>query len=177
MRILLIDNNDSFTLNLHHQTTRLTGEDTDITAYETLPGADISAYGAFVISAGPGHPDEYTAYGRVLESGRPVFGVCLGMQIINTHFGGKVSRLSGCRHGVALPVSYRGETCTAAVYNSLYCSEVPECLDIFARYKDVPMGLSHKKLPVSGVQFHPESFLSKDGDMVIKDVFNNLGII
>lgn len=177
MRLLLIDNYDSFTFNLYHQIVRLTSLPLDVISYNIFSDEQITAYDGFIISPGPGNPHQYPLYGAVLDSGRPVFGVCLGMQIINQHFGGAFGRLEGCRHGVVRRIDYRGSFYEAAVYNSLYCSSVPDVLEITAEWEGIPMAVRHRSLPVAGVQFHPESFLTKDGDTIIKDVFSSIGIL
>lgn len=177
MRLLLIDNNDSFTYNLYHQIVRVTGLHTDVVPYDSLYSCGAGSYSGYVISPGPGHPDEYMDYEFLLESEKPVFGVCLGMQIMNSLFGGKTDRLKDCRHGITLPAEYRGETHSVAVYNSLYCSMVPDCFEIISRYKNTPMGIIHKTKPIAGVQFHPESFMSLTGDFLLKDVLSSIGII
>jgi len=177
MKLMLIDNNDSFTYNLFHLISSVTGHDISVVTYQKLAEEDISKFSGFIISPGPGHPDEYDKYGKIIDSGMPVFGVCLGMQILNVFFGGSVTRLSGCRHGVTRQTICMDTEYQAAVYNSLYCSEVPDIFKIFAVSDDTPMGIIHRERPLAGVQFHPESFLTKDGDKIVKNVLSEVGII
>lgn len=178
MKILLIDNNDSFTYNLYHLISSITNSFITVQCYDNLNAEDISGYDAYVISPGPGHPFEYGMYKDILTSGRPVFGVCLGMQIMNIFFGGEVVRLEGCRHGVTVCAERsNGERFEAAVYNSLYCSYVPDVFQIYASCGDVPMWIKHKEQPLAGVQFHPESFLTESGAEVLADAFSSIGII
>ncbi|PLX66312.1 MAG: type 1 glutamine amidotransferase [Denitrovibrio sp.] len=177
MKLLLIDNNDSFTYNLYHLIIRNTGFDTCVLPYDKLPMCDNLEYDAFVISPGPGHPSEYIYYSEIFNTGKPVFGVCLGMQIINLHFAGEVTRLEGCRHGVTLPAEYNKEFIDVAVYNSLYCSLVPDVFEIISKSVNVPMWIKHKEQPIAGVQFHPESFLTKNGGRILTDAFSSIGII
>ena len=177
MKLLIIDNNDSFTYNLLHQIITVTDCSADVCAYQQMHSSDFSGYDAFIISPGPGHPSEYKDYGALIDSGRPVFGVCLGMQIINCFFGGKVERLPECRHGVARDVVMGDLSFRAAVYNSLYCSVVSKELNVTAVWENIPMAVRHKERPVAGVQFHPESFLTENGNRIIKDVFSSIGIV
>ena len=86
-------------------------------------------------------------------------------------------RLAGCRHGITINADYKGSEKTVAVYNSLHCSSIPEQLEVFAEFKGVPMALRHKELPLAGVQFHPESFMTQDGGEILKDVFSSIGIL
>ena len=103
VRILLADNDDSFTRNLDHCLHAATGSVPHIVRHTELTAApqryQPSQYDLIVISPGPGHPEEYTGYDTYIESGTPVLGICLGLQIINEHFGGKTRRLAGCIHG------------------------------------------------------------------------------
>jgi anthranilate/para-aminobenzoate synthase component II len=144
--------------------------------YDELSDHDISQYSAYVISPGPGHPSDYQ-YDTILQAAKPTLGVCLGMQIINTFYGGAVSRLADCVHGVTEQIDYRGELLDVAIYNSLYCSEVSDELDVFATREDTPMGIKHKELDIVGLQFHTESFMTKDGDEILKDVCKSINII
>ncbi len=64
-----------------------------------------------------------------------------------------------------------------AVYNSLYCNKVADVFDVFASYGSIPMALRHKTLPYAGVQFHPESFMTNNGDKLLNDMLSSIGII
>jgi para-aminobenzoate synthetase component 2 len=176
MQILLVDNEDSFTANLLHQIVNVTGHEPVVAPYHLLNEIDTDLYDMFVISAGPGSPAEYPDYDRIFRSGKPILGVCLGMQIMNLYHGGSVSPLTGAKHGICRDVVIDGEAYTCAVYNSLYCSDVADCFDTFAMSGGIPMGIKHRELPVAGVQFHPESFMTLEGDKILKYVFNCIGI-
>lgn len=139
-----------------------------------------------IISPGPGHPLESREVGNspeiVLEAGVPILGVCLGHQIIATAFGGKVGRVKP-RHGKASPVKHDGKgvlrgiknPLTAGRYHSLAVLEVPREFEVSAVSLDdnVVMGIRHRKLPIEGLQFHPESVLTewerKEGLRIIKN--------
>jgi para-aminobenzoate synthetase component 2 len=177
MNILLIDNYDSFTFNLKHQVARISGADIDVIKYDNVDLSEIGGYACIFISPGPGHPADYPFYEQLLASDIPVIGVCLGMQILNCFYGGKVSRLKDCIHGHALQVSYQGKQEEVAVYNSLYCEKVPECFEVTAFRGKVPMAIKHKKKARVGVQFHPESFLTENGDKILNDALISSGVV
>lgn len=175
MQIILFDNNDSFTENLRHLLlSALPGSTVRVVPYSLLGTTNLSADLA-VISPGPGAPEDYEGYARLLQGDLPVLGVCLGMQIINAHFGGSVERLPDCVHGKTDVITLFGRKHTVARYHSLYCATVGKDLEVLGRnVQQVPMALKHKYKPIVGLQFHPESFLTEDGDMIIRDA---LGVI
>lgn len=164
MNILIIDNNDSFTLNLRHLVAEFAGRLPVVIAYDAINTADFCAYDIIVISPGPGKPEEYPDYKRLFESGKPIIGICLGMQIMAVEFGGEVDRLPDCFHGRTENIEFDGRTYAVARYHSLAVTRVPGCFDIISRDKSgVPMAMIHKNLPIVGYQFHPESFLTDRG--------------
>ena len=178
MHVLLIDNNDSFTRNLEHLlVSAMPGAEVAVEPYARL--ADLNPAGAdlVVISPGPGDPSEYAGYGRVLDAGRPVLGICLGMQIINGLCGGATGPLAGCVHGKTDEVAWLGQTRTVARYHSLHVTEVGRGLSVLAANRDgVVMGLGSRERRLLGYQFHPESFLTPDGEAFIHDALDYLGI-
>ncbi|MGE4298444.1 MAG: aminodeoxychorismate/anthranilate synthase component II [Desulfovibrionaceae bacterium] len=164
MRILLVDNNDSFTRNLEHLLVAATGVAPVVAPYAGLDGVDPRAWDMIVLSPGPGAPGEYPGHGRLLDAGVPVLGVCLGMQAINAHFGGATDRLDGCVHGRTDTIVWDGAPRLVARYHSLHASRVADCLEVIAaNAAGVPMALRHRTLPILGYQFHPESFLTPQG--------------
>jgi len=174
MRTLLADNQDSFTRNLEHLIACVTGRAPEIVPYRGFRPEFSREFDLTVISPGPGHPRDYPAYGPLLESGRPVLGVCLGLQIANLHFGGEVARLPGCVHGRASRFELFGREVLAARYHSLHLSRVAPDLEVLARFEGVPMAARHKILPVLGLQFHPESFLTPRGADILHDALQML---
>ena len=174
MRLLLVDNDDSFTRNLEHLLVRVTGAAPDVLRYGRFRPEAAKGYDCVVISPGPGHPLEYPAYGPLLESGRPVLGVCLGMQVMHQHFGGEVTRLPGCVHGAVSLMELWGRRALAARYHSLYVSRMARGFEELARCGDVPMACVHRTLPLLGFQFHPESFLTEYGPEFVHDALDRL---
>ncbi|MDR6953659.1 anthranilate synthase component 2 [Ancylobacter sp. 3268] len=183
--ILLVDNYDSFTWNLVHYLGGL-GVEVDVRRNDTLPTDEALALRpeAIVISPGPATPNEagicLDLIARAAGEGVPVFGVCLGHQAIGQVFGGEVVRAPLPLHGKMSDIHHRGESVFRGIngpfkatrYHSLIVARdtLPAPLAITAETEDgLIMGLSHKELPVHGVQFHPESIASEHGRTILKN--------
>ena len=183
--ILLIDNYDSFTWNLVHYIGGL-GAEVEVRRNDTLTGDEAMALKpeAIVISPGPATPNEAgiscDLIARAAQDGVPVFGVCLGHQAIGQVFGGDVVRAPLPIHGKLSEVQHRGEAVFRGIngpfkatrYHSLVVKRetLPPELNITAQTDDgLIMGLSHRELPVHGVQFHPESIASEHGRTILKN--------
>jgi len=183
MRLLMIDNYDSFTYNLVQYFGELGAEvevvRNDEADVETLLGRQADG---LVISPGPGTPDDAGVSMAAIEAfaaaGVPVFGVCLGHQSIGQVYGGKVVRAKSIMHGKVSTVSHDGrgvfeglpQDFEATRYHSLVVEEasVPESLEITARTPDGEiMGVRHTALPIEGVQFHPESIMTGEGKRLL----------
>lgn len=177
MHILLIDNNDSFTRNLEHLlVAAIRGGQVRVAPYGELDSLDLTWPELIVISPGPGSPAEYPGYARVLAADRPVLGICLGMQIINEYCGGSTDQLSDCVHGKTDEISWQNETRTVARYHSLQASSVGEGLSVLASNpQGVTMCLGSREKRLFGYQFHPESFLTPQGERFIHDALMYLG--
>lgn len=182
--LLMIDNYDSFTYNLLHYLGEL-GAEVVVKRNDALGADEAMALGldGLVFSPGPCDPDKA---GICLEligkaAGRlPMLGVCLGHQAIGQAFGGKVVRAPYVMHGKLSPVRHTGKGLfrglpnpfEATRYHSLTVEResLPDCLEITAETDDgVILGLSHRELPVHGVQFHPESIASEQGHALLKN--------
>ena len=173
--VVVVDHHDSYTQNLVHLVAEVTGELPRVVQHDEVTAREVLAHGFVVLSPGPGHPAEPGdfAVGRdVLADGRrPVLGVCLGMQGLVTTYGGTVGQIEPA-HGEVSRVRHDGRGLFAGVpqdlevvrYHSLGALTVPDCLEVTARSEDdVVMGVRHRELPLVGVQFHPESILSRHG--------------
>jgi anthranilate synthase/aminodeoxychorismate synthase-like glutamine amidotransferase len=172
MRVLVLDNYDSFTYNLVQYLGELGAEvetvRNDRAGVEELLAA---GYDRCVISPGPCTPDQagitLELVRRMPEAGVPTLGVCLGHQALAQAFGGRV-KLNPPVHGIAHDgrTIFRGLSSPLNVgrYHSLVVdAALPDCLEESARGGGVVMGLRHRELPAEGVQFHPESVLTEQG--------------
>ena len=124
MRLLLIDNNDSFTHNLEHLLVAACGYPPRVLAYDDVRKEDVENADCWVISPGPGTPADYPGYSELLELPTPCLGICLGMQLINEHFGGSTAQLAGCFHGRSETIRFAGQSVEVARYHSLDCEVI-----------------------------------------------------
>lgn len=180
-RAVVVDHHDSYTWNLVHLIAGVTGalppvvEHDDVTVDELLGGE----FTHVVLSPGPGHPgnpEDFRVGREVLARGTlPVLGVCLGMQGMVLAFGGRVDRVPPA-HGVVARISHSGSGVFAGLpqgfaavrYHSLAALDVPQVLEVTARSDDeTVMGVAHRTLPLHGVQFHPESILTRHGENLV----------
>jgi anthranilate synthase component 2 len=183
-RVTLVDNYDSFTFNLFHDLGRLGADVTVVRNDEITTEALIDSHpDAIVLSPGPCTPNEAGICLDVLKkagSKIPIFGVCLGMQAMGQAFGGDVIRAPLPMHGKISEIHHQGKSIFRGInssfkatrYHSLIVDRdtCPDVLDIVAETKEgLIMGLSHKKFPVHGVQFHPESISSEFGHAILKN--------
>lgn len=182
MRVLVVDNYDSFTWNLVHYLIEL-GAAVEVRRNDAVSADDASGLAdAVVISPGPGSPDDAgISLGLVAACAQrrvPLLGVCLGHQAIGQHFGGRIGAAGAVMHGKTSDVSHDGAGVFAGLpspfaatrYHSLAVDEasVPACLAITAATNDgTIMGLAHRTLPIHGVQFHPESVASEHGHALL----------
>ena len=183
MKVLLLDNYDSFTYNLAQYLGEL-GHAPNVHRNDEigLDAIDALAPDRIVISPGPGRPEDagisvdlIRRYGTRI----PVLGVCLGHQAIGYAFGGDVVRAPVLMHGKVSTVKHDGRGVFSGVtqpfvagrYHSLVVADpVPNTLEISARTDDgVVMGLRHREFPIHGVQFHPESVLTGEGRKILRN--------
>lgn len=185
--ILVIDNYDSFTYNLVQYLGEL-GARIKVVRNDKATLRDIFNWNPtkIVISPGPGTPKDAGISNDVIRefAGEiPILGVCLGHQCIGEVFGGRVIRADRLMHGKTSLIYHNGKTIfrglsnpfEATRYHSLIVerSSVPNCLEITAETKEEEiMGLKHKKYPIWGVQFHPESILTSEGKKLLKNFLN-----
>lgn len=187
--LLMLDNYDSFTWNLVQYFGEL-GEEVKVIRNDALDVAGIRALNPsrIVISPGPGTPDDAgvsLALLSELAGEIPILGVCLGHQAIGQAFGGRVVRARSIMHGKTSMIHHDGKSVFAGLpnpfeatrYHSLIVERksLPDCLEVTAwtqnenREMDEIMGLRHKSLPVEGVQFHPESILTRHGHDLLRN--------
>ena len=184
MKILVIDNYDSFTYNLVHYLEGVTDATVDVYRNDKISLEEIEKYDKILLSPGPGIPSEAGILLDIIKKYAPtksILGVCLGQQAIAEAFGGSISNLKEVFHGVATPVNI-------LIEDKLF-KDIPKKLNV-GRYhswavnqKDLPeeleitvvdasgsiMGLRHKTYDLRGVQFHPESVLTEHGLKMIEN--------
>lgn len=182
MRMLLIDNYDSFTYNLVQAFAAL-GAEVIVHRNDAITVAEAQAIKPthLVISPGPGRPEDAGVSLQMIAAfaeSIPLLGVCLGHQCLVTHFGGQIVRAERLMHGKTSMATHDGKTIFAGLpqplevgrYHSL-CAEhdsLPATLDVTAETeRGEIMGVRHKSLPLEGVQFHPESVLTPAGDQLM----------
>ena len=176
MKVLVVDNYDSFTYNLVQYLGELGADPTVVRNDALSPEAAAElAPDRLVISPGPGRPEQAgysVAYVERLGGVIPTLGVCLGHQAIAVAFGGTVGRAPEPRHGKTSQISHDGlgvfrdlpNPFTATRYHSLAAVDIPDVLEVVARSEDgVVQAVRHRELPITGVQFHPESVMTTSG--------------
>jgi anthranilate synthase/aminodeoxychorismate synthase-like glutamine amidotransferase len=182
MKVLVVDNYDSFTYNLVQYLGELGAEVEAVRNDRASVGELLAAgYERCVVSPGPCTPDDagisLEVVRRMPEAGIPTLGVCLGHQALAQAFGGQV-RLHPPVHGKATTIEHDGRTVfrglssplTVGRYHSLVVDpRLPDCLEESARGGGVLMGLRHRELPAEGVQFHPESVLTDEGMKLLEN--------
>lgn len=195
MKIIIIDNYDSFTFNLSHLVKQL-GAECDTVRNDQFRLADLDAYDKIILSPGPGIPSEAGLLLDVIREyagKKPILGVCLGHQAIGEAFGARLENLSDVFHGVQTPIhltplgSCKGGLAYDPIFNGLdrdilvgrYHSWVvsheglPACLEVTAKSEDGQiMALRHRTLDIRGIQFHPESVLTPDGPAILRNWLN-----
>jgi anthranilate synthase/aminodeoxychorismate synthase-like glutamine amidotransferase len=180
----MIDNYDSFTYNLVQYLGEM-GQKLEVVRNDEISAADIAKIkpSRIVISPGPGFPEDAGISVDVIRdyAGKiPILGVCLGHQAIGYAFGGKIVRAKNLMHGKTSKIYHDrkgifdgvSNPFEATRYHSLLVERrtFPDCLKITAETKDKEiMGLRHKTLKVYGVQFHPESILTKEGKKILRN--------
>ncbi len=187
MKILIFDNYDSFTYNLVHLVEKIMHHKVEVFRNDQITLEKIREYDKIILSPGPGIPNEaglLLPLIREYASSKSILGVCLGHQAIGEAFGGTLINLSTVYHGVAtncqllnsklfndLPSNIK-----VGRYHSWVVSDknFPEELEITARDENnYIMALQHKKYDVLGVQFHPESILTPEGEKIMKNWLKN----
>ena len=189
IRILLLDNNDSFTYNLAELLRNNDKVTFNITTASSLEEVKVSFFDKIIFSPGPGIPEEHPALSEILKhygKTKSILGVCLGHQAIAQYFGARLFNMEKVRHGeiinihVVHPVHKLFTGLPAKFEAGLYHSwaveseDFPDCLKITCLSEDgIIMGLAHRKLDICGVQFHPESIMTKEGQKMMDNWINS----
>ena len=189
MKILVFDNYDSFTYNLVHLVEKITHTKVDVYRNDQLPLEKVKAYDKIILSPGPGIPEEAGLLLPLIKeyaATKSILGVCLGHQAIGEAFGGTLTNLSTVYHGVATNIGvgsqdagvrsrlFEGlpDSIEVGRYHSWIIAEenFPAELQVTARDENnYIMALQHKSYDVQGVQFHPESVLTPDGEKILRN--------
>ncbi len=191
MRVLMIDNYDSFTYNLVQYLGEL-GAEVEVFRNDAASCDELLARppAGVVISPGPGEPGDAGVSVAMVHACAdrdiPLLGVCLGHQAIGLAFGGRIVRARSIMHGKVSPISHDGRGIFAGLpspfeatrYHSLVIDEAscPAVLEISARTPDGEiMGVRHRAKPIEGVQFHPESILTREGKPMLRRFLDRCG--
>ena len=184
MKILLLDNYDSFTYNLVHLVKELGYTDIDVIRNDQLTLDDVKKYDKIILSPGPGIPSESGLLIPIIKeyaSSKSILGVCLGHQAIGEAFGANLLNLEDVYHGISdtakiIDKDYilegMGETMEVGRYHSWIVDnkDLPTCFTVTSVDKDGQiMSMTHKEYDVHGVQFHPESVLTPQGRIILQN--------
>lgn len=188
MKVVIIDNYDSFTYNLRHIVREL-GAEVDVLRNDKFRLTQLEPYDKIILSPGPGIPSEAGLLLDVIHTYapiKPILGVCLGHQAIGEVFGGRLDNLEKVYHGIQTTVDILPDK--DYIFNNLphqievgrYHSWVvdrnslPKCLEITAISSEgLIMALRHRDYDIHGIQFHPESVLTPDGKTILANFINN----
>ena len=186
MKILVVDNYDSFTYNLVQYIREIVPYPVDVFRNDAIPINEVELYDIIVLSPGPGLPSESGITPDVIREyhkTKSILGVCLGHQAIGEVFGGRLHNLDQVYHGVATEITvveddilFEGlpKSFPAGRYHSWIVEKehFPDCLQVTAEdHNKTIMALRHKNFNVRGVQFHPESILTPDGKKILRNFF------
>jgi len=190
--LLLLDNYDSFTYNVYQLLTNI-GAEVEVVRNDAMTVDEIRAkgYKGIVISPGPGLPKDAGITEdviRELGTETPILGICLGHQAIGEVFGGKIVRAHEIVHGKAAPIRHHGTGIyrnihagtQVARYHSLIIEResLPDVLEITSDLGDgTIMGVRQKELPIEGIQFHPESILTREGRTMMENYLTDIEAI
>jgi len=187
-KLLVLDNYDSFTYNLTHLIEKVSDISFDVFRNDKISLEEVNNYDKILLSPGPGLPKDAGIMPELIKryaSSKSIFGVCLGLQAIGEAFSAHLKNLDTVFHGIATPVKITKEDlifkdCPAQFTVGRYHSWVvdrkglPSALIVTSTDEnDNIMSLKHAKLDVRGVQFHPESILSENGEIIIKNWLNS----
>jgi len=181
-KVIIIDNHDSFSWNLEQLFRENSACEVRVKSIDEVTISDLEDFDKIVISPGPDIPSKYPKIVEILRelhSRKSILGVCLGHQSIIEFFGGKLVNLDKVYHGIREEISidtshylFSGLSTTIKVglYHSWAADTVtlPDCLEIIAKSRaGIIMGVSHREYDIIGIQFHPESYMTENGNVMI----------
>lgn len=184
MKIVVLDNYDSFTYNLVHALRKLEGVTVDVRRNDEIGENEVDGYDKIVFSPGPGLPEEAGLMPLIIRKyagKKPMLGVCLGHQAIGESFGGTLENMNDVLHGIATPITIVAksyifenmpEVFEAGRYHSWIVerNSLPEVLEITSVDNEGRiMSFQHKEFDIQGVQFHPESILTPIGEQILEN--------
>jgi len=186
MKVLIIDNYDSFTFNLVHLLECFT-DDHEVWRNDEIDFERVSEFDKILLSPGPGLPSESIGMISLIHKfaeSKPILGVCLGCQALGLHFGADLYNLESVQHGVQTPIKlvdqsylYRGlgQSIEVGRYHSwaLKLKESSNLIPTAFDENGVLMSFRHKNLPIFGIQYHPESIMTPEGKSVIENWINS----
>ena len=184
MKLLVLDNYDSFTYNLVQYVQEILGHDIDVIRNDQITIDEVNAYDAIILSPGPGLPKDAGIMPELIKQyahRKAILGVCLGHQAIGEAFGGEVYNLSQVYHGIETPIRVTNadvlfenipQKFNAGRYHSwsVRKKNLPDCFEVTAEAEDgTIMAMRHKSYNVRGVQFHPESVMTEHGKQMLRN--------
>ncbi len=183
MNIVIIDNFDSFTFNLAHVVEQF-ADKVVVMRNNEIDWETINSCDKIILSPGPGLPQDVKIMGKILDqykATKPILGVCLGMQYIGIYFGGEIFNIEQITHGIpkktlvidrneclfqGLPLEFN----SGRYHSWSLKSQLPACLKVTATDQDkLIMAIRHKEFDICGVQFHPESIMTEQGNDILKN--------
>lgn len=179
--LLIVDNNDSFTYNIVEMVRSVSDIQIKVIKSVDIIIDEVANYDIIILSPGPSLPQDFPILQTIIETYKstiPILGICLGHQAICTFFGAHLVRSKQVIHGFDSWIDtdpnsllFKGMTQTVVGrYHSWYATDIPDSLKIIAKDKQgVVMAVEHKKYPIFGVQFHPESYITAEGKKIIKN--------
>lgn len=188
MKLLIVDNYDSFTYNLVELIRKIGFNDFEVTKCDKVEIKDVNKFSKILFTPGPGLPKDFPVMFDILkkyDSQKSILGICLGHQAIGVYYGAKLINLNNVTHGITKPTKITDEDevifngipsqINVGLYHSWFVSEqnFPSALRVTAISNDnVIMAISHNKYDVKGVQFHPESIMTEYGQKIIRNWLN-----